>query len=232
MSDEFAYQDAVARLEDAKHAALVLFARRMTHDLNNSVAVIRTYTEMLLEDVMDPGARRDLREIHEAADGMVDYLRRVVRFSRMGNGKPSDFAVEAAVADAMEALQREDPELPVFVEGGTALVVRAEPRSFSDVVCELVRNAQEASPIGSPVVVHLGDHDERWVIVRVSDDGPGFHASVAEIAEDPFVTTKQGVRGAGFGLTLASAFARSAGGKIVREREDGRTHVSMWLPSV
>ncbi|MEO7521263.1 MAG: histidine kinase dimerization/phospho-acceptor domain-containing protein, partial [Gemmatimonas sp.] len=68
MSDDFALQDAVARLEESKHDALALFARRMTHDLNNSVAVIRTYTEMLIEDVVDPGARRDLREIHDAAD--------------------------------------------------------------------------------------------------------------------------------------------------------------------
>jgi signal transduction histidine kinase len=231
MSDEFALRESVARLEEAKHAALALFARRMTHDLNNSVAVIRTYTEMLLEDVMDPAARRDLREIHEAADGMVDYLRRIVRFSRMSNAKATDIPVDAAVADAMTLMQRDEPDLPVFIEGTTALSVHADVRSFSDVVCELVRNAQEASPAGSPIVVHVGDHDDRWVVVRVSDDGPGFDESVAEHAEDPFVTTKQGVRGAGFGLTLASAFARCSGGKIVRERVDGRTHVSMWLPA-
>jgi signal transduction histidine kinase len=232
MSDEFALRDAVARLEEGKHAALALFARRMTHDLNNSVAVIRTYTEMLLEDVLDPAARRDLREIHEAADGMVDYLRRVVRFSRMSNAKASEISVDAAVADAMSSLQRAEPDSPVFIEGGTSLSVHADARSFSDVVCELVRNAQEASPAGAPVVVHVGDHDARWVIVRVSDDGPGFDESVAEHAEDPYVTTKQGVRGAGFGLTLAAAFARCSGGKIVRERLDDRTHVSMWLPAI
>ena len=171
-------------------------------------------------------------EIHDAADGMVEYLRRVVRFSRMGTTKTSAITVDAAIADAMHVVQRDDPGLPVFVEGTTALAVHVDARSFSDVVYELVRNAQDASPAGSPVVVHVGDHDNRWVIVRVSDDGPGFDESVAEHAEDPYVTTKRGVRGAGFGLTLASAFARGAGGKIVRERLDDRTHVSMWLPGV
>lgn len=232
MSDEFALQDAVARAEDAKHEALVLFARRMTHDINNSVAVIRTYTEMLLEDVLDPTARRDLREIHAAADGMLDYLHRVVRFSRMGGAKASAIPVDAAVAAAMSALQREDPDLPVFVEGGASLAVHADPRGFTDAVVELVRNAQEASPPGSPVVVHVGDHEGRWVIVRVSDEGPGFDESIAERAEDPYVTTKQGVRGAGFGLTLAAAFARGAGGRIVRERANARTHVAIWLPAI
>jgi C4-dicarboxylate-specific signal transduction histidine kinase len=67
--------------------------------------------------------------------------------------------------------------------------------------------------------------------VRVSDDGAGFDESVADSAEDPYVTTKHGVRGAGFGLTLAAAFARSAGGRIVRERAQDRTHVSIWLPA-
>jgi signal transduction histidine kinase len=227
MSDENA-----ASLEDAKYAALALFTRRLSHDLNNFAAIIRTYSELVMADLAEPTARQDVGEIHQAAATMVDYLRHVGRFTRVGSGRASRIMVDAAVAEVLESLQDEEPQVPVFLRGGTRLEVLADVISFNDVVRELVRNAREASPDGAPVVVQVRGEADAWVVVCVTDEGPGFAEEVAANAEDPFVTTKYGVRGAGFGLTVASAFARRAGGKIVRERDDDRTHVSMWLPGV
>ena len=228
MTDE---NDA-ASLEDAKHAALALFARRLAHDLNNYAAVVRTYSELVMAELTDATALQDVSEIHHAADSMVQYLRRVARFTRVEASRPSRILVDAAVADALERLQDEEPDVPVFLRGGTRLEVLADVIWFNDVVRELVRNAREASPDGAPVVVQVRSEADAWVVVCVTDEGPGFAEEVAANADDPFVTTKYGVRGAGFGLTLASAFARHAGGKIVWEHEDDRTHVSMWLPAV
>jgi signal transduction histidine kinase len=224
-------QDAISP-EEAKHAALALFARRVSHDLNNYAAVIRAYSELVLADLSDPIARQDLGEIREAANSLVEYLRRVARFTRVGSARPSRVLADAAVAEVLESLQDEEPQVPVFLRGGTRLEVLVDVSWFSDVVRELVRNAREASPDGAPVVVQVRSEADAWAVVCVTDAGPGFADEVAANAEDPFVTTKYGVRGAGFGLTLASAFARHAGGKIVREREDGRTSVSIWLPAV
>ena len=218
--------------EEAKYAALALFARRLSHDLNNFAAVIRTYSELLMVDLAEPTAQQDVEEIHRAAESMVEYLRHVARFTRVEAAKASLILVEETVADVVSALQREEPAVPLFVRGGTRREVLADAFWFGDVVRELVRNAREASPDGAPVVVEVRGEGDAWVVVCVTDEGPGFADEVASNAEDPFVTTKEGVRGAGFGLTLASAFARHAGGKIVRERRDDRTHVSMWLPAV
>jgi signal transduction histidine kinase len=228
MSDELGNNS----VEEAKYAALALFARRLSHDLNNFAAVIRTYSELMMADLADPTARRDLDEIHQAAESMVEYLRHVARFTRVEAAKASRILVEEAVADVVSGLQGEEPEVPVFVRGGTRLEVLADALWFNDVVRELVRNAREASPDGAPVTVQVRGEGGAWVVVCVTDEGPGFADEVASNAEDPFVTTKYGVRGAGFGLTLASAFARHARGKIVREREEDRTHVSIWLPAV
>ena len=227
MSDELGNTD----LEEAKYAALALFARRLSHDLNNFAAVIRTYSELLMADLADPTAQQDLGEIHQAAESMVEYLRHVARFTRVEAAKASRILVEEVIADVLTALQDEEPQVPLFVRGGTRLEVLADALWFSDVVRELVRNAREASPDGSPVIVQVRSEAGAWVVVCVTDEGPGFADEVATNAEDPFVTTKYGVRGAGFGLTLASAFARHTGGKIVRERLEDRTHVSIWLPA-
>lgn len=223
--------DAISQ-EESKSEALALFARRLSHDLNNYAAVVRTYSELVMAEVTDPTALQDVSEIHQAADSMVAYLRRVARFTRVEASRPSRLLVDTTVAEVLETLQDEEPEVPVFLRGSTRLEVLADVLWFGEVVRELVRNAREASPDGAPVVVQVRGEAGAWVVVRVSDEGQGFAGDVAATAEDPFVTTKHGVRGAGFGLTIASAFARHAGGKIVREREDDRTHVEMWLPAV
>jgi len=58
---------------------------------------------------------------------------------------------------------------------------------------------------------------------------------------EPFVTSKQGVRGAGIGLAIVAAFVRTLGGSLHFERIDGgsdftsagtpRTRVRVILPA-
>src|SRR5688500_18165760 len=68
---------------ESRRAALSVFARRITHDLNNFATIIQTYTELVLPEIEHPTARADLAEVHAAAGEMVGYLRRVARFSRI-----------------------------------------------------------------------------------------------------------------------------------------------------
>jgi C4-dicarboxylate-specific signal transduction histidine kinase len=112
-------------------------------------------------------------------------------------------------------------------------MVDVDPIWLRDVVRELVINARDAAPASSVVTVAVLEHesasDQRWVIVEVRDVGPGFAPAVVANAEDPFVTTKDGVRGAGFGLTLAAAFADACGGRVMRTRDAEMTRVALWL---
>jgi signal transduction histidine kinase len=66
--------------------AVVRFARRVSHDINNFSTVVRTYSELLLSDIdsSDP-MHADIEEIHRAADATVVYVQRVTLFSRARN---------------------------------------------------------------------------------------------------------------------------------------------------
>ena len=48
---------------------------------------------------------------------------------------------------------------------------------------------------------------------------------------EPFVSSKQGVRGAGIGLALVAAFLEAVGGTASFDREDGRTYMRMEIPA-
>jgi signal transduction histidine kinase len=116
---------------------------------------------------------------------------------------------------------------------------------LADGVGELVTNACEASTtairvrswreeltqpaVDADVPIEAGS----WVVLEVADDGPGFASEVLLNAADPFVTTKNGLRGAGFGLALARSAAWHAGGQLVIDSPAHRrgARVRMWLPT-
>jgi signal transduction histidine kinase len=220
---------------DASRAALALFARRVSHDLNNYATIIQTYTELALADVQSAAVRADLGEVRDASAAMVEYLRRITRFSRVTSMKRAPVEAGAVVRDAVALLAAHGAPITAALElhGTTDARVLTDALWLTDVLKELVTNACEASPEGCAVVIELQDvRDDAggWLLLRVSDRGNGFADAVAHNAEAPFVTTKDGVRGAGFGLALASAYATQLEGRLRRFRRADQTCVELWMP--
>lgn len=231
--------------ERRRAAALALFARRMSHDMSNFVTVVRTYSELLLADLPPTGTTfADVQEIHRAADAMIDYMHRIVKFARTAGARPGAVPLDGIIADV---LQSSPHGTRVRAQLGSDAKVYADTTWLADAFRELLANACEASPLGS--IVHVRTWCERtiahivdggmpiepghWAIIEVADDGPGFPAAIRNDVIDPFVTTKQAVRGAGFGLAMARGAAWNGGGQLAIEaanRDTPGTRVRMWLP--
>jgi signal transduction histidine kinase len=219
---------------EPEHEALVRFAKRVSHDINNFSTVVRTYSELLLSDVAESDSMRgDIAEIHRAADATVRYLQRVTQFSRAGNMRRLPTVVDDGIADARAALATElgDRAVHVALGGGQ---IHADASWWRDVVIELLRNAHDAAPAGSAIVVRSAVQDA-MVTVDVEDAGEGIPADLAATVTEPFVTSQKGVRGAGVGLTIVAAFVRTLGGSIHFDRINGdggaRTRVRLILPA-
>lgn len=214
-----------------EHEALVRFAKRVSHDINNFSTVVRTYSELLLSDIPDGDPiHADIAEIHRAADATVEYLQRVTQFSRAANMRRVPVAVDVGIDDALAVLATELGNRSVHVSPGGGQI-HADAKWWRDVVIELLRNAHEAAPAGSAIVVRSAVQDAT-VTVDVEDEGAGIPADLLETVTEPFVTSKEGVRGAGTGLAIVAAFVHTLGGSIQFERIDGpRTRVRLTLPA-
>ncbi|QJR36420.1 sensor histidine kinase [Gemmatimonas groenlandica] len=214
--------------------ALVRFARRVSHDINNFSTVVRTYSELLLSDLPegDP-MHADVAEIHRAADATVRYLQRVTQFSRAGNMRRQPTSVDNGIIDAQALFATEQADRPVHVtlDGGE---MQADASWWRDVLLELLRNAHDAAPAGRPIVVRSAMHDT-GTIVDIEDEGDGIPDDLRASLTEPFVTSKHGVRGAGIGLAIVAAFVHALGGSIQFDRIDGadgtRTRVRVTLPA-
>ena len=240
--------EARATLAAERHRvrALSLFARRMSHDMSNFVTVVRTYSELLLADIpTDVAIHGDVQEIHRAADAMIDYMHRIVRFARSAAVDPGAFAFDDAIADSVRSSSFSDR---VDMQLASAASVRMDAALLADSVRELIANACEASPAGSLVQVrtwteHLPStvidggmpiDAGNWTVLELADEGAGFAREILADALDPFVSSKQAVRGAGFGLSLARSAAWSGGGQLIIAAPNAEVpgaRVRMWLPA-
>ena len=224
-SEELVLANAEIEAEKNRVAALSLFARRMSHDLNNFITVVRTYSELLLTDLSPTSPMHaDVLEIHNASEAMIEYVHRVARFARASAGKAGAVKLDEAVADIV----REASAIyQVMARVQSGAVVHVDALWLADSLRELFTNAREASapddmirvntfrrvldaPIvdgGVPISAGL------WAVVEILDGGAGFPLANRQ-SLDPFVTTKTGVRGAGFGLALVRGTVWQAGGQV------------------
>jgi signal transduction histidine kinase len=72
-------------------------------------------------------------------------------------------------------------------------------------------------------------HDNKDVLVTVSDTGEGIPEDHLNEIFDPFFTTKE--RGTGFGLSVVLRIVKTYTGRINVESEQGKgTTFQIWLP--
>ena len=108
--------------------------------------------------------------------------------------------------------------------------VSGDRQRLIQVFVNLVSNACDASPGGTPVTVGAVTTTQ-GVKVFVQDRGTGMDASTCERMFEPFYTTKPPGQGTGLGLPLVAAIVREHRGTLrVETRPGAGTTVEVELP--
>lgn len=109
---------------------------------------------------------------------------------------------------------------------GDPLFVDADPVELEQVVFNLVRNALDASDAAQVTIrTHV---DGRFVILDVSDTGPGVPDRLKARIFEPFVTGKPD--GTGLGLALCQRLVEEMGGEIMLLDDADQTTFRVTLP--
>jgi len=134
------------------------------------------------------------------------------------------------VADVIADLEPlgEREEVALRLERLGRARIAGERRGLSHALGNVVRNAIEHSPHGSPVLVRVLVEGAR-AIVDVHDDGPGVSAPLRARVFEPFYSTRPG--GDGLGLAVSAAVVQAHGGRIHFVGGNGCT-VRIELPRV
>jgi two-component system, cell cycle sensor histidine kinase and response regulator CckA len=231
------------QLEDARRwESLGVLAGGIAHDFNNILTVVMGSAALARRGLPVSGpAAGYLDQIEQASRRAADVCRQMLAYAgrAVAIGTRADLAAatrEAALAAPRgPAVRLEfDPHLPA---------VRGDPAQVRQLALNLITNAVEC---GAPEVVVSGDLEEvpdaasdagfrlapppgRYVVLTVTDTGPGMPAEVRDRMFDPFFSTKFTGRGLGLAAVLGIARAHKGGIRVVTVLGRG-TSVAVYWP--
>ena len=218
----------------------------IAHDFNNLVTVIRGYSSNLAHRLEDKTALRSVRQIDRAAERAAELTAQLLAFSRQQVLRPEVSDLNAVVDETLGLLERllgPDISLESRLDHELApvLVDRAQ---IAQVILNLAVNAREAMADGGTLVirtknVRLDDVYARthadvtagsYVLLEVTDSGPGIDEETLGRVFDPFFTTKES--GTGLGLSTVYGIVKQSGGHIWLYSEPGfGTTFKVYFPS-
>jgi two-component system C4-dicarboxylate transport sensor histidine kinase DctB len=112
------------------------------------------------------------------------------------------------------------------------LSVMGDEAAITGVLINLMRNAVYAVQSAARRVVTVRARtDDAWVILTVSDTGPGIRADIMPRLFEPFVTSKPAGEGLGLGLVISAQLVHGMQGKLsVSNLDAGGACFTIELP--
>jgi len=203
--------------------AFQTMATFFVHDLKNAASTLKLMLQNLPVHFDDPEFRADALRGTAKTVAHIDHL--IGRLSSLRHElriQPTSIDLNEVVAKAIGSLESGTGVL--LVKTLTPLpLIALDAEQVGKVVTNLVINAVEASPKGSPV--HVGTRQNNgWAVISVSDTGCGMTADfIQQSLFRPFQTTKKS--GLGIGMFQSKLIVEAHAGRIsvVSELAKGTT---------
>ncbi len=222
----------------------------VAHDLSNLLMVIKSYSELALDDQgLAEMQRKNLEEIRKASDRATALTRQMLAFSRKQALAPQVLNLNTEIGEAQALLSR---LLPAHIRVQTQLDAslgrtKADRTQIEQIILNLAVNARDAMPQGGTLTIetanaqldetyartHPGARAGAYVMLRVSDTGCGMKEETRSRVFEPFFTTKETGKGTGLGLATVYGIVKQSAGYICVDSEPGKgSTFSVYLPRV
>ena len=208
-------------------------ARKMAHEVKNSLTPIRlTVEEMLVRHGESDSAF--LAQATQIVVDEVDSLERRIRafseFAAEPPVRPGRVAVNRLLEERVAFLKTGHPEISYSLrtEDGDSSAY-ADEDLVKGVLTNLLENAAEAAGPGGRILAATAAFDSK-VAIEIHDSGPGLSEQARHSLFQPTISFKK--RGMGLGLSIARKSALLLGGDILLvEGELGGAGFRILLPS-
>ncbi len=204
-------QELEERLQRAERAAsLGYLASGLAHHINNPLATIRTFLQLLPTNINDAEFRTKYLEMALAESERIrDLVRDIMRAATVPQAGREIQRLEEIVARAEDGVAAEIKKKQIVIRKQFPAIVppvEVHGEAATCLVLTLLQNAVRFSPDGSMIEIEaFVNEGEGLLVMVVRDQGPGVPQDHREKIFEPFFTTA--VDGLGMGLFVASRIA-------------------------
>ncbi|MET0810475.1 MAG: DUF4118 domain-containing protein [Thermoleophilaceae bacterium] len=208
--------------------------RTVSHDLRSPLTAITAAAGGLASSRLDPEQQHELVTVIQDESARLSRLvDKLLDLTRLQAGsaepRPDWVSVEEVVRSAIDSVipppagfdVRLDPDLPL---------IQADAAQLERAIANVLENSSQFA--GDEPIVVRGRSADSFVILRVTDQGPGIARGELERIFEPFYRSRdrEGA-GSGLGLAIARGFIEVNGGRIRAESLPGQgTSFVIQLP--
>lgn len=214
-------------IQAGKLAALGQMSAALSHEFNQPLTAIRTYSEnaaAFYEAGKADRAAENIARVLRLTERMAQLSKRLTRFARRSGDDVVAVDLDSVLSEALAliAARVERSGARIEISGRRGLWVAGGATRLQHVVMNLVGNALDAVPTGrAPEVTITLTEDAGQVAMTVEDNGTGIPEEALPKIFDPFFTTKEVGRGLGLGLSICYNILRDFGGTMRAENRAG-----------
>ncbi|MBI3448046.1 MAG: response regulator [Acidobacteria bacterium] len=229
-------EEAQSQLVQAeKMSAVGLLVSGVAHELNNPLAGVVGYSQLLLKEDAGEKVRRGLEKINREAERCKKIVQNLQTFARKRTPQKEYIGVNGIVESSLELRSY---QLRVDNIGVETDLDPGLPKTMGDfhqlqqVFINILVNAHQAMMERGGGKLKITSREvDGFVRFEIRDDGPGISEENLSRIFDPFFTTKEVGQGTGLGLSICYGIIEEHHGRIsARNHPEGGALFTVELP--
>jgi PAS domain S-box-containing protein len=253
------HETQLRMMQAERMAAIGMTASGVAHDLNNILAGVISYSELMLYHLPDDsGLRKAAQGILTSGKRAADVVADLLTLTRGTTHNKTPVLLNTIITEYLDSaefkyLSEQHPDIQVNTDLAQNLFpVLSAPAYLHKMIMNLVTNsieALEAAESGGEVLLvtentaPASDSDvsappppsmeaDNYVTIKIIDNGPGIDKADLEHIFEPFYTKKiMGRSGTGLGLTIVQNAVIEHKGKIEVSSNEQGTSFTIQLPA-
>ena len=229
-------------LKMQKLESVGVLAGGIAHDFNNLLTAIVANISLVKERLNpDDPHRKMLTEAEKACFLSKDLTQQLLTFSRGGKPVKEVIYLQELIEESTRFSLRGSNVTCAFSFAPDLWPVMVDPGQLSQVINNLIINADQAMPEGGRIMVGAENivlktgekpplSEGNYIKIFVDDEGMGIPGETLSKIFDPFFSTKSD--GSGLGLAISYSIVNNHGGHIIaKSRDEKGTSFSIFLPA-